>query len=77
MTSLILTKLIRYTIMSKGVVAMNTNLITMIICACVALFNLYCYIAQGTVTTLILFVIWLLVALKHLTEFISKKDNNS
>ena len=56
---------------------MNTNLITMIICACVALFNLYCYIAQGTVTTLILFVIWLLVALKHLKEFISKKDNNS
>ena len=56
---------------------MNTNLITMIICACVALFNLYCYIVQGTVTTLILFVIWLLVALKHLKEFISKKDNNS
>ena len=56
---------------------MNTQLITIIISIFVALFNLYCFIQRGTATTLILFVIWLLVALKYFKEYRANKDKNS
>ena len=57
---------------------MNTRLITIIICICVSLFNLYCFIQRSDIASLILFVIWLLVAIKYFKDFLAdKKDKNS
>ena len=56
---------------------MNSYLITVIICLLVALFNLYTFIQQRTIVTLILCVIWLLVALKYYKEYKKNKDKNS
>ena len=56
---------------------MNSYLITVIISLLVALFNLYTFIHQRTIVTLILCVIWLLVALKYYKEYKKNKDKNS
>ena len=56
---------------------MNSYLITVIISLLVALFNLYTFIQKGTIVTLILCVIWLLVALKYYKEYKKNKDKNS
>ena len=57
---------------------MNTRLITIIISIGVSLFNLYCYIQRSDLASLILFVIWLLVAIKYFKDFLTdKKDKNS
>ena len=56
---------------------MNSYLITVIISLLVALFNLYTFIQQRTIVTLILCVIWLLVALKYYKEYKKNKDKNS
>ena len=60
-----------------GVEIMNSYLITVIISLLVALFNLYTFIQQRTIVTLILCVIWLLVALKYYKEYKKNKDKNS
>ena len=56
---------------------MNSYLITVIISLLVALFNLYTFIQQRTIVTLILCVIWLLVSLKYYKEYKKNKDKNS
>ena len=56
---------------------MNSYLVTVIISLFVALFNLYTFIYQRTVVTLILCVIWLLVALRYYKEYKKNKDENS
>ena len=56
---------------------MKSYLITVIISLLVALFNLYTFIQQRTIVTLILCVIWLLVALKYYKEYKKNKDKNS
>ena len=56
---------------------MNSYLTTVIISLLVALFNLYTFIQKRTIVTLILCVIWLLVALKYYKEYKKNKDKNS
>ena len=56
---------------------MNSYLVTVIISLFVALFNLYTFIQQGSIVTLILCIIWLLVALRYYKEYKKNKDENS
>ena len=57
---------------------MNNRLIVVAISVCVAFFNLYCYIQRYDLTSLILFIIWSLVAVKYFRDYHKdKKDKNS
>ena len=57
---------------------MNNRLIVVAISICVAFFNLYCYIQRSDLASLVLFVIWFLIAIKYFRDYrANKKDKNS
>ena len=56
---------------------MKSYLIAAILGAGLSLFNLYFYVQRRTGTYLILFIIWLLVAIKNFKQYKAKKDENS
>ena len=43
----------------------------------VSLFNLYCYIERRAFTTLILFAVWFLVAIKYFKKYKADNDKKS
>ena len=56
---------------------MNTHLFTTIISVALALFNLYSFIQSRSGTSFILFIIWLVIALRYFKQFKANKDKNS
>ena len=63
--------------LSEGVIMMNSWLIAAILSAILVLFNLYLFISRGTASSLILLIVWLLVAIKNLKRYRAEKDENS
>lgn len=56
---------------------MNSWLIAAILSAGLVLYNLYIFISRETTSSLILFVIWLLVTIKNFKRYKAEKDENS
>ena len=56
---------------------MNSWLIAAVLSAGLVIYNLYIFISRETTSSLILFVIWLLVTIKNFKRYKAEKDENS